>query len=210
MENLIKVTDQYFGYNVNAVRARDLYEALELDSSHYARWARSIVDNDYYVENEDFILIAIDGEMKKQYNLPNRVKDDLILTLDVAKHEAMVSKSKAGYKIRQYFIEVEKAFRIVTLKLDSKKRQIEAMEFLSNMLPESLKKEKVNFIKANVIVNKAVSNLFGFPKVLKKSEMSDDMIKSRDKILDDYIKLFEVLQSNSKVKGILYDKYSKK
>jgi hypothetical protein len=84
------------------------------------------------------------------------------------------------------------------------------MEALSRLLPDDLSKEELSYIKANTVVNKAVSNLFGFPKMLKKDEMSDDMIEVRGKVLDDYIKLYEVLEDNGKVKELLYDKYQPK
>jgi predicted RNA binding protein with dsRBD fold (UPF0201 family) len=77
-------------------------------------------------------------------------------------------------------------------------------------LPDDLSKEELSYIKANTVVNKAVSNLFGFPKMLKKDEMSDDMIEVRGRVLDDYLKLYEVLEDNAKVKTILYDKYQPK
>jgi hypothetical protein len=40
--------------------------------------------------------------------------------------------------------------------------------------------------------------------------MSNEMLEVRDKVLDDYLKLYEVLEDNGKVKDILYDKYQPK
>lgn len=36
--------------------------------------------------------------------------DDYVLTLDMAKHLAMISKTSKGYEVREYFIQVEKDF----------------------------------------------------------------------------------------------------
>ena len=99
--------------------------------------------------------------------------------------------------------------QLYTLKFreGDKKHQLEAMEALSHLLPEDLKGEELAYVKANTVVNKATSNLFGFPKMLKKAEMSEDMLQVREKVLDDYIKLFEVVEDNSTVSDILYKKY---
>ena len=45
--------------------------------------------------------------------------------------------------------------------------------------------------------------------MLKKAEMNDEMLKVREEILDDYLKLFEVLQDNGEVRDALYKKYDK-
>lgn len=40
------------------------------------------------------------------------------------------------------------------------------------------------YIKANTIANKAVSEKFGYEKALKKSQMSEEMLKERQRILE--------------------------
>ena len=102
---------------------------------------------------------------------------------------------------------LEDQLKSLQLRTGTKKHQLDAMEALSHLLPDDLSHEELSYIKANTIVNKAVSTLFGFPKMLKKDAMSDDMLVIREKVLDDYIKLYEVIEDNSKVKDILYTKY---
>ena len=82
------------------------------------------------------------------------------------------------------------------------------MALLQDMLPNDVKQEKINYIKANTIVDKAVSNYFGFPKMIKKIDMNKDMLEVRENVLNDYLKLFEVLQGNREVKEVLYKKYA--
>jgi len=121
-----------------------------------------------------------------------------------------------GYSIKQRKIVIDQwrllreNLRTIQLREGTKKNQLNAMEALSHLLPGELSAEALSYIKANTVVNKAVSNLFGFPKMLKKDAMSDDMLEIRDHVLDDYIKLFEVVPDNSKVKDILYSKYQSK
>ena len=143
------------------------------------------------------------GENNRQqrcYHLPRRECDLLISGYSAKYRLAIVD--------RWHYLENQ--LRIVQLRTGTKKHQLDAMEALSRLLPNDLSTEELSYIKANTVVNKAVSNLFGFPKMLKKDEMSNDMLEVREKVLDDYIKLYEVLEDNGKVKDLLYDKYQPK
>lgn len=67
-----------------------------------------------------------------------------------------------------------------------KDHQKEAMATLN----KSLKKPTQNhFIKANTVANKAVSNIYGYPKMMKKEEMTPEMLVDRQPILEDTINL---------------------
>jgi len=67
-----------------------------------------------------------------------------------------------------------------------KEHQNEAMQRLKSGLHKPV---RVDFIKANTISNKAVSTLYGHPKMLKKDQMTPDMIAAREPILDDTVNL---------------------
>lgn len=67
-----------------------------------------------------------------------------------------------------------------------KEHQKSAMQNLKKSLRKPV---RVDFIKANVIANKAVSNLYGFPKMVKKAEMTPDMLVERQEILDETVEL---------------------
>lgn len=145
------------------------------------------------------------------------------ITYDHRDYMSMVRLDKShtlllttGYSVKQRKLIIDRwqfledQLEILKSAKDTKKRQLEAMEALSHLLPDDLSGEALSYIKANTVVNKAVSNLFGFPKMLKKDQMSADMIEVRDKVLDDYIKLYEVIEDNSKVRDVLYEKYQPK
>ena len=51
---------------------------------------------------------------------------------------------------------------------------------------------QVNFIKANTVANKAISNKYGYPKMVKKGEMSPQMLVEREPVLDDIVQLMEL------------------
>ena len=80
--------------------ARALYEFLSGEKSHFARWAKTnIEENEFYEENKDWWGVATmaNGNECKDYRL----------TTDFAKHLSMESHSARGKEARQYFITIE-------------------------------------------------------------------------------------------------------
>ena len=67
------------------------------------------------------------------------------------------------------------------------------------------KADRIDYIKANTIVNKTVSNLYGFEKMVKKDDMSRPMLDDRQRVLEDFEKLFSVKPDYGWVKETLYD-----
>lgn len=90
-----------------------------------------------------------------------------------------------------------------------KEHQKAAMERLRQSLREPA---RVDFIKANTIANKAVSTRHGYPKMLKKHEMTPAMLVDREPILDDTVELMSVVDRFGlpiKVSDAIYKKYTK-
>jgi prophage antirepressor-like protein len=67
-----------------------------------------------------------------------------------------------------------------------KEHQKQTMAKLSRSLNQPA---RVDFIKANTIANKAVSTRFGYPKMIKKADMTPDMLADREPILEDAAQL---------------------
>ena len=83
-----------------AVSARELYEKLGYDLSQWARWfKKNITDNQFAVENEDFV----------QLDTMSRTQD-FALSIDFAKKLSMMARTEAGERMRDYFIEIEKQY----------------------------------------------------------------------------------------------------
>ena len=73
-----------------------------------------------------------------------------------------------------------------------KEHQREAMKRLQEGLSGKRSAVQVDYIKANTIANKAVSTRYGYPKMLKKGEMSPEMLVERQEVLDDTVRLMEI------------------
>lgn len=87
-----------------AVNARELWKALG-SKREFAHWVK-----DRLADFEDGVDFTVDkivnGENKGRF-----AAIEYTLTLDTAKHLAMLERNEIGKKIRQYFIEVEKELR---------------------------------------------------------------------------------------------------
>lgn len=88
-----------------------------------------------------------------------------------------------------------------------KEHQKDAMAKLQTGLSDAI---PINYIKANSIADKAVSNLHGYPKMLKKSQMTPQMLVDREKILSDTVDLMrdkERYELDISVSTAIYRKY---
>ncbi|HEL0015605.1 Bro-N domain-containing protein [Streptococcus equi] len=70
-----------------------------------------------------------------------------------------------------------------------KEHQKKAMNRLVDGLQNATRKD---LIKANTIANKAVSDLYGYPKMVSKNEMTENMLRDREPILDETVELIKV------------------
>ncbi|MCY7486379.1 Bro-N domain-containing protein [Paenibacillus alvei] len=89
-----------------------------------------------------------------------------------------------------------------------KDHQREAMRNLSSSLRQPIRRD---FIKANTIADKAVSSKFGHPKMLKKNQMTPDMLVARQPILEDTVSLMSMVDHfklDLSVSKTIYEKHA--
>lgn len=87
-----------------AVNARELWKALE-SKQDFSTWIKNRLAD--FEKDVDFTVHKIvDGKNDGKFK-----PIEYTLTLDTAKHLAMLERNEIGKKIRQYFIEVEKEYR---------------------------------------------------------------------------------------------------
>ncbi|KAK9680629.1 BRO family, N-terminal domain [Popillia japonica] len=70
-----------------------------------------------------------------------------------------------------------------------KEHQKDAMSKLSRNLRQPVRRD---FIKANTVANKAISTKYGYPKMIKKDEMTPEMLVDRQGILESAVELISV------------------
>lgn len=101
MKELIKITQKN---GKQLVSARELYLGLGLNKSNWSRWyPKNISNNEYFREGIDFVGVRHNDE-------GNEVQD-FAISLDFAKHIAMMARTEKSHEYRNYFLECEKALK---------------------------------------------------------------------------------------------------
>lgn len=115
--------------------ASKLYSFLELDITHFSRWCRkNIVNNKFATENEDYVILAINGDNSSK----GRPKTDYKLTSEFAKKLSMTGNTEKHEQARDYFIACEQGFKIATVKLQAKNDDIQTLAQSVNNLVQKI------------------------------------------------------------------------
>ncbi|MEV2911714.1 BRO family protein, partial [Paenibacillus larvae] len=108
------------------------------------------------------------------------------------------SRKPAAEEFKRWVFNIIKSLRQSTglegfqiFRMLDKEHQREAMGRLNQTLQ---KPKRPDFIKANVIADKAVSTKFGHPKMVKKGQMTPDMLVARQPILEDTVDLMGTVE----------------
>ena len=139
---------------VNAVDARELHEFLGV-KEHFSVWIKRCLKDYKFTINSDFCRLT--------YASPNgREMETYILSLDMAKSLALISRTQKGDEVRKYFIKCEKELKKqISTKFDPDHQIDQAVskfiEKFSNRL-EYIMEQKLNEL------------LIGEPKSQKKNK----------------------------------------
>jgi phage regulator Rha-like protein len=135
-----------------------------------------------------------------------RGKGEPIYSMDECGALAVITRYnlKARLKVIREWRFYRAAFHDRKWHSDDVEVQKRVMQTLHDTLDNAV---KLDYIKANTITNKAVSNLYGFDKMVMKGDMSRPMLDDRQKILEDFEKLFSVSPDYHWVKEAIYNKY---
>lgn len=140
------------------VSARDLHASLEI-SKRFSAWFETNAQG--FVENEDFTSV-LSGTVVN--NGAHREVQDYSLTVDMAKHICLMSRTEKGKQCRQYLIDLEKAWNtpeqvmaralkladktIDTLKEDNKK----LIEENERMKPKEIFADAVSASTSSILI----------------------------------------------------------
>lgn len=139
--------------------ASKLYSFLELDITHFSRWCRkNIVNNKFATENEDYVILAINGDNSSK----GRPKTDYKLTSEFAKKLSMTGNTEKHEQARDYFIACEQGLKIATAKLQARNDDIQALAQSINNLVQKIDSKfdsletRVSTLENNTIIPKAL------------------------------------------------------
>ena len=168
MEKLIPVN---YETEQPTISARDLHKALEI-SKRFSAWFET--NSHGFVENEDYTSVLLGTEVPNNGGTQVRDLKDYKLSVDMAKHICLMSRSEKGKKIRQYFIDLEKAWntpaQVFARALKMADRTIEKLKADNTVLLEDNERMKPKEIFADAVTSSRTSILIGdLAKLLKQN-----------------------------------------
>lgn len=150
------------------VSARDLHEALEI-RERFSLWFSRYAD--VFEKGTDYQSV---GKPTVVNNGAKRVLDDFLLSTDMAKHISMMTKTEKGKIMRQYFIDLEKAWntpeQVMARALKLADKTIDTLKEDNKKLIEENEKMKPKEIFADAVSASTSSILIGdLAKLLRQN-----------------------------------------
>lgn len=105
-----------------AVDAKELYQALGLDSTQWARWSKqNIQDNPFALKGTDYGVYDLMSNTQG-----GRPTTNYLLSIDFAKKLAMQVRTEKGEQVRDYFLECERKAQQSVMALPDFTNPVEA------------------------------------------------------------------------------------
>ena len=174
--------------DIQVVSARELHEVLGV-KTRFSQWVKQ--NFKHFRENIDFSSVVTTTH-QNQYGGTKELQD-YALTIEMAKHIAMMSGTDKGYEIRDYFIKVEQAWNSPEMVM---KRALE----IANKKVEQLKIEnqemKPKALFADSVATATTSILIGeLSKIIKQNGVNE-LIVDEKKIVMGPNNLFKWMRFN--------------
>ena len=188
---------------------------------HNGEWWAVLADIAKALELEQrFIKRRLEDDVFSKHPITDSLgrQQEMLIVNEFGIYETIFSSRKPEAKaFKVWVFEIIKQLRQQTglegfqaFRMLDKQHQKNAMTLLSNGFQEVNKEAKPkDMIKANTIANKAISNKYGYPKMVKKSEMTEPMLRDREQVLDETVELMLVKERyglNFSVANTIYNK----
>jgi anti-repressor protein len=162
MNELLKIN---YDADQMTVSARDLHERLNIESN-FTTWFKRMCEYGFE-EGKDFFP-------KMEESTGGRPSKEFDISVDMAKEICMIQRSPEGKQIRQYFIELEKAWntpeQIMARALKMANQSIESLKQDNAVLLEDNKRMRPKEIFADAVSSSHTSILIGeLAKILKQN-----------------------------------------
>lgn len=142
------------------VNARDLHKQLEIDT-RFNDWINRYLLKLGFIQDIDYIVKKFDySKMSNQKGRGgDRRSETYLVTVETAKHLAMMAKTPKGKEVRNYFIEVERKYREYMIEQRRLARKMLNMENSTDMVSITLSAKKVTKV---IGISISVFDLNGF------------------------------------------------
>lgn len=150
------------------VSARELHEKLNIEK-RFSAWFET--NSQGFIEGEDYTSV-LSGTVVN--NGAHRDLQDYEVSVDMAKHICLMSRTEAGKQCRQYLIDLEKAWntpeQVFARALKMADREIENLKANTNLLLQDVERMKPKEVFADAVSASHTSVLIGdLAKILKQN-----------------------------------------
>lgn len=150
------------------VSARELHEKLNIEK-RFSAWFET--NSQGFIEGEDYTSV-LSGTVVN--NGAHRDLQDYEVSVDMAKHICLMSRTEAGKQCRQYLIDLEKAWntpeQVFARALKMADREIEKLKANTNLLLQDVERMKPKEVFADAVSSSHTSVLIGdLAKILKQN-----------------------------------------
>lgn len=144
------------------VSARELHKSLEI-SKRFSAWFET--NSQGFVENEDYTSVLTGTEVQNNGGVQIRELQDYSLTVDMAKHICLMSRTEKGKECRQYLIDLEKAWntpeQVFARALKMADQTIAKLKDTNKSLAEKIEADRPKTIFADAVSASHTSILIG-------------------------------------------------
>lgn len=154
MNNLINIQINEHGNQM--VSAKDLYLGLGLNKAVWSRWYKTnIQNNDFFTENIDWVGV--------QHDVEGNETMDFAITLEFAKHIALMAKTDKSHEYRNYFIKCEEKLKEDSLNISELSPELQMFNKMlqavaKSELEQKKIKQQLNEVNHHVLEAKEVAS----------------------------------------------------
>lgn len=151
MNELIKIN---YETEQPTVSARELHKALSIEK-RFSAWFET--NSQGFVEGEDFTSVLIGTEVPNNGGFQHRELQDYKLSVDMAKHICLMSRTEKGKQCRQYLIDIEKAWNTPELVMARGLKAAQQMiadqsKIIERMKPKEIFADAVTTSKQSILI----------------------------------------------------------
>lgn len=144
------------------VSARELHKSLEI-SKRFSAWFET--NSQGFIKNEDYTSVLTGTEVQNNGGVQIRELQDYSLSVDMAKHICLMSRTEKGKECRQYLIDLEKAWntpeQVFARALKMADQTIAKLKDTNKSLAEKIEADRPKTIFADAVSASHTSILIG-------------------------------------------------
>lgn len=149
--------------DTQTVSARELHKQVGSTERFSAWFDRQLQFG--FVENEDYTTVKVLTEVQNNKGIQERELTDHNLSVDMAKQICMVQKNERAKAVRQYLIELEKAWntpeQVFARALKMADQTINRLKFENHALTQKIEQDRPKTIFADAVSTSQTSILIG-------------------------------------------------